>query len=73
MLPKLAAKLANGKPTIDDVARAAGVFKATVSRCLNPGAKQLSPEIATRVANAIRELGYRPIQWHRRSSAGARI
>jgi LacI family kdg operon repressor len=50
----------NGKHTIDDVARSAGVSKATVSRYLNPGAKQLSPEIAARVEGAIRDLGYRP-------------
>jgi LacI family kdg operon repressor len=51
---------ANGKQTIDDVARSAGVSKATVSRFLNPGGKQLSPEIAARVEGAIQELRYRP-------------
>lgn len=48
------------QPTIDDVARHGGVSKATVSRYLNPGAKQLSPEIAARVQAAVSELGYRP-------------
>lgn len=60
MPPNPLPRSADGKPTIDDVARTAGVSKATVSRCLNPGVKQLSPEIAVRVANAIRQLGYRP-------------
>ena len=48
------------KWTIDDVASTAGVSKATVSRYLNPGGKQLSAEIAARVEKAVRELGYRP-------------
>jgi LacI family kdg operon repressor len=50
----------HGRVTIDDVARLAGVSKATVSRYLNPGEKQLSPEIAARVEATIGELGYRP-------------
>jgi len=49
-----------GRRTIDDVARHAGVSKATVSRYLNPGEKQLSAEIAARVEAAIGALGYRP-------------
>lgn len=48
------------KSTILDVARTAGVSKATVSRFLNRGDEQLSPEIAARVAAAIQALQYRP-------------
>lgn len=46
--------------TIADVARHAGVSKATVSRFLNHREKLLSPEIAGRVEAAIKELGYVP-------------
>ncbi len=46
--------------TIDDVARLAGVSKATVSRFLNHRTTRLSPEIATRVEKAVAELAYMP-------------
>ncbi len=48
-----------GKPTISDVAYAAGVSRATVSRVINdvPGA---SPAIRTRVRSVAAELGYQP-------------
>ncbi|MFT0546523.1 LacI family DNA-binding transcriptional regulator [Allopusillimonas ginsengisoli] len=46
--------------TIADVARHAGVSKATVSRFLNHREKLLSPQIAARVDAAINELGYVP-------------
>lgn len=47
------------KPTLSDVARAAGVSTATVSRCLNvPGL--VVPKTRKRVLNAVRELGYTP-------------
>lgn len=48
------------RATIADVARRAGVSKATVSRFLNHREALLSPEIAQRVEVAIRELGYTP-------------
>ncbi len=48
------------RATIDDVAREAGVSKATVSRVLNPGGKWLTPEITARVQATIDRLGYVP-------------
>ena len=46
-------------PTLDDVARAAGVSTATVSRCLN--AKQtVSKEAREKVMKAVDALGYTP-------------
>lgn len=46
--------------TINDVAKAAGVSKATVSRFVNGGSAQLSPDTAARVAEVIQQLGYKP-------------
>lgn len=51
---------AEGRSTIADVARVAGVSKATVSRFLNHRDKLLSPEIAAKVEAAIAALGYSP-------------
>jgi LacI family transcriptional regulator len=48
-----------GAPTIYDVARAAGVSIASVSRVLN-GRRNPSPEIRDRVQRAASELGYVP-------------
>ena len=48
------------RPTISDVAAAAGVSKATVSRFLNHRERLLSPDIATRVEAAVAQLGYAP-------------
>lgn len=48
------------KTTIADVAREAGVSKATVSRFLNHGDKLLSADIASRVESAIASLRYTP-------------
>jgi LacI family kdg operon repressor len=48
------------RATIADVARAAGVSKATVSRFLNHRERLLSPDIAARVEAAIAELDYTP-------------
>ncbi|UAL30305.1 LacI family transcriptional regulator [Nocardioides rotundus] len=45
--------------TIDDVARRAGVSRATASRALT-GAGSAAPATVTRVRDAARELGYRP-------------
>ena len=46
-------------PTLDDVALAAGVSTATVSRCLNEKQK-VSPKTLGRVMEAIENLGYTP-------------
>ncbi len=47
------------KPTLDDVARTAGVSSATVSRCFNdPG--RVVPETRERVMRIVEELGYTP-------------
>ncbi len=48
------------RATISDVARQAGVSKATVSRFLNRREELLTPEIAVRVERAINALGYTP-------------
>ena len=49
----------NSLPTLDDVAREAGVSTATVSRCLNMTAK-VSGDTRERVMNAVNRLGYTP-------------
>lgn len=56
-------------PTIYDVAKAAGVGVGTVSRVLN-NSTRVSPETHKKVANAIRELGYRPSRAARQLSTG---
>lgn len=45
-------------PTMNDVAREAGVALRTVSRFVN-GETNIRPELATRIADAISNLGYR--------------
>lgn len=55
-----AAAGATARATISDVARKAGVSKATVSRFLNRREELLTPEIAVRVERAITALGYSP-------------
>jgi LacI family transcriptional regulator len=47
------------KPTMNDVARAAGVGTMTVSRVLN-GSQHVSPGAAERVRAAVAQLGYHP-------------
>ncbi|MGW1676305.1 LacI family DNA-binding transcriptional regulator [Saccharopolyspora sp. NPDC002376] len=47
------------RPTIADVARAAGVSRTTVSHALN-GIGKVDPRTRERVARAAAELGYRP-------------
>ncbi len=47
--------------TLRDVARRVGVHPSTVSRVLNPDTRDMvTPEIARRVMEAARQLGYRP-------------
>ncbi|MFT4136721.1 LacI family DNA-binding transcriptional regulator [Microbacterium sp.] len=58
------------RPTIDDVARVAGVSRGTVSRYLN-GGHWVSPESHAAVEAAVRETGYRP-NAHARSLVTAR-
>ncbi|MFL6844075.1 MAG: LacI family DNA-binding transcriptional regulator [Allosphingosinicella sp.] len=48
-----------GKPTINDVARLAGVSKKTVSRVINRS-PLLNEEIRERVSAVIRDIGYSP-------------
>jgi LacI family kdg operon repressor len=52
-------------PTINDVARSAGVGKTSVSRYLNGETAALSPLLRTRIENAIASLNYRPNQMAR--------
>jgi len=47
------------KPTMSDVAKLAGVSQATVSYVINQSAP-ISPEVKTRVEEAIRQLDYTP-------------
>lgn len=49
----------HAKPTLDDVARAAGVSTATVSRCLNAPHRVIAPT-RERVMQAVNALGYSP-------------
>jgi DNA-binding LacI/PurR family transcriptional regulator len=57
------------RPTIEDVARAAGVSRATASRVINnaPGASGL---LRSRVQAAVADLGYRPNETARALASG---
>ena len=55
--------------TIDDVARAAGVARVTVSRVLNNGSN-VRPETRERVRRAVEELGYSVNQQARALASG---
>ncbi len=53
--------MAGPRVTLRDVARKVGVHPSTVSRALNSSTRSMvTPEIALRVEQAARELGYRP-------------
>lgn len=56
-MPNIMAK--TGQPTINDVARIAGVSKKTVSRVINR-APSLTEDMRTRVETVIDEIGYTP-------------
>jgi LacI family kdg operon repressor len=60
----------SGRATIADVAEAAGVSKATVSRFLNHRERLLSPDIASRVEAAVAQLDYTPNPMARALSHG---
>lgn len=51
--------MTNGRPTIRDVASAAGLSINTISRVVN-GRPNVAPETAKRAMEAITKLGYRP-------------
>jgi LacI family transcriptional regulator len=48
------------RPTLDDVARLAGVSLATASRVLSPGTREPKPDLRNRVLAAAEELRYTP-------------
>ncbi|MFR9721779.1 LacI family DNA-binding transcriptional regulator [Streptomyces sp. MS19] len=52
-------RAAKGSPTLEDVAREAGVSRATVSRVIN-GIRNVDPEIQQVVRQAIADTGYVP-------------
>ncbi|MDH6707348.1 DNA-binding LacI/PurR family transcriptional regulator [Kitasatospora sp. MAA19] len=60
-----------GATTIEEVARAAGVSRQTVSNALN-APQRVRPDTLERVTAAIRELGYQPDQSARSLRSGAR-
>ncbi|HTV10498.1 MAG TPA: LacI family DNA-binding transcriptional regulator [Acidimicrobiales bacterium] len=57
------------RPTIEDVARLAGVSRGTVSRVLN-GGQHVRPQVVTLVNAAMRELGYSVNQAARNLAGG---
>lgn len=50
----------NKKVVIDDVAKLAGVSKATISRYLNGKFEYMSEKTKDRIKESIEELNYRP-------------
>lgn len=62
---ELAARLIGQRPTLEDVARKAGVSKSTVSRVIN-GEPRVRAAVAERIREAVAELGYVPNQAARR-------
>ena len=62
--------MASQKPTIDDVARLAGVGRATVSRVVNNG-PFVRQELRDRVMEAVEQLGFRINLQARNLAAGA--
>ncbi|MFJ9694786.1 LacI family DNA-binding transcriptional regulator [Kitasatospora sp. NPDC101183] len=60
-----------GATTIEEVARAAGVSRQTVSNAIN-APHRVRPQTLERVTAAIRELGYQPDQSARSLRSGAR-
>ncbi|MFT4260306.1 LacI family DNA-binding transcriptional regulator [Microbacterium sp.] len=70
MTAKRARTTPTRETTINDIARVAGVSKATVSRVVN-GVSTVNEEIAERVRAVIKELGYTPSQTARSLSLGA--
>ena len=63
--------MTGAKPTIEDVARAAGVSRATASRVINNAPGASAPSRA-RVRAAVAELGYRPNEAARALASGRR-
>jgi LacI family transcriptional regulator len=60
-------------PTIRDVAAAAGVSVAVVSRVLNDGSGPVAPDTRSKVVATIEELGFRPRAAARSLSSGAAV
>ncbi|WP_406857991.1 PfkB family carbohydrate kinase [Alsobacter sp. KACC 23698] len=71
MSERFAERAGSGQPTISDVARAAGVSKATVSHVLN-GRVVVRPDTRERVMAAIRDLDYAPAETARSLTARKR-
>ena len=59
-----------GKPTINDVARAAGVSNATVSYVLS-GKGSVGKDTRERILKVVKELGYQPDRIARTMKMGA--
>jgi DNA-binding LacI/PurR family transcriptional regulator len=62
-------QMSGRRPTIEDVARMAGVSRSTVSRVLN-GGLHVRPEAISRVTNAVGALGYSVNQAARNLASG---